>query len=75
MVWSTVSLWRLLATALIGGAIAVGCYWWSEVDHSGKGPFFLIAIGAIAACIASGCLLLGAWHGGVRLLHRVRNPS
>lgn len=75
LMWSPVSLWRLLATAMIGGAIALGCYWWSEVDHSRKGPVFLIAIGAIAACIAIGCLLLIAWHGGVRLLHRRRNPS
>lgn len=75
VLWSTVSWWRLLLTAVSSGAIAGGCWWWSQVDHSGKGPVFLIAIGALAACIALGCLLLIAWHGGARLRQRRHGPS
>lgn len=72
VLWNAVPWWRLLVTALVSAVVAGGCFWWSEVDHSRKGPMFLVGIGAIFACFASGCLLLLAWHGGVRLRCRRR---
>jgi cell division protein FtsW (lipid II flippase) len=73
--WRPVPPTRLLATALVAVAIAAGCFWWSGIDHSRKGPVFLMALGAVAACIAMGSVLLILWHGWGRLRHRKRQPS
>ncbi|MBA3698412.1 MAG: hypothetical protein H0W78_06135 [Planctomycetes bacterium] len=75
VLWNAVPWWHLLGTALVSGLIAGGGFWWSGVDHSAKGPVFLMAIAAIFACIAIGCLVLLVWHGVLRWRRPAHCPS
>jgi apolipoprotein N-acyltransferase len=65
--WDAAPWRRLIIMSVICGVVAGLLFWWSLVDQSRRGSVFLIAIAAIFASLALGCLVLLVWHSTRRL--------